>query len=220
MTKRSLLPWLNTALPSASLISPFVKRFIKTGALMVALFLSGCAAVSTPTSTEWESHRLQLEQIESFTTKGRLAYRSPEQRLSSTLYWVQTPEETTIRLINVIGKTLLAVEKTDQRTIVTDMDGHRHVGHDINRMTYQLTGLMLPIEELQDWILGLPSGADQYTLNEQQRLAALTLNAQGQVWRMEVNSYNYALTPALPSKLTLENDDQRIIVLLNQWELK
>ncbi|WP_159064878.1 lipoprotein insertase outer membrane protein LolB [Thaumasiovibrio subtropicus] len=188
--------------------------------LLFTIFtVSGCATLE-PTQTEWDKHQSQLTSLTHYTAKGRLAYKGEDQRVSATLYWAQSPEQTEIKLINFLGKTLLSVNKNANRTLVTDLDGNQHIGHDINHMTYYLTGLRIPVEELQDWMIGLPTGADSYQLNEQQRLASLQVSTQGQEWEMRVDSYHYDLDPALPQKLTLRNETQRITVIINQWDFE
>nr|WP_086939914.1 lipoprotein insertase outer membrane protein LolB [Thaumasiovibrio occultus] len=191
-------------------------RYLTLG--LGALLTTGCVTLAPPTQTEWDKHQAQLDAISTYTATGSLAYRDQTQRYSSSLFWAHEPDKDRIRLTSFVGKTILSVEKTPALTSITDADGQTYLGHDINEMTYQLTGLALPFSELGDWLLGLPNGADSYTLNEYQRLQDVTIMLDGEPWVLTYDQYDYALTPAMPTKLTLKSSDRTILIRIKQWK--
>ncbi|WP_413111917.1 lipoprotein insertase outer membrane protein LolB [Thaumasiovibrio sp. DFM-14] len=187
---------------------------------LCALYLAGCSTLPEPSNTVWQAHQEQLNALSHYTAKGRFAYRDPEQRFSASLFWAQEATERRFRLTSFVGKTLLAAEQSSTQVTLTDVDGEQHIGDDINTMTQQLTGLIIPVNELSDWLIGLPTGADHYSLNAQQRLAELSMTRQGRTWQLTIEQYDYRHTPALPSTLTLHSGDLKMTLQLNQWELK
>ncbi len=90
-------------------------------------------------------------------------------------------------------------------------------------MVRQLTGLDIPVDLLQDWILGLPSQADAYALNENNTLATLDKRAGSTNWHVDYGRYReypwqHTQLP-LPDKLKLTQNQTSINLVISNWTL-
>ncbi|MBJ7018985.1 lipoprotein insertase outer membrane protein LolB, partial [Vibrio cholerae] len=76
---------------------------------------------------------------------------------------------------------------------------------------------------LEDWILGLPTQATHYELNEQNTLATLTKLASTAEWQVEYQRYKaieWQHQPIpLPDKLKLQQNKTSIQLVISQWTL-
>lgn len=177
--------------------------------------LSGCATAPPP-STQWQAHQSALTAIDSYTAKGKVAFISPQERFSANLYWHHQPEQSTLRLTNFLGTTLLSLTIDPQRATVVDDQGQVYTDSDAARLIERLSGMSLPIDALPAWLLGLPQSRDQFELGDDNRLARLS-NAQG--WTIDYLGYDGSTQPALPSRITLKSPQQTVKLVISNWTL-
>ena len=127
-------------------------------------------------------------------------------------------------LTTFLGQTVLNLTVTPQgsEAVTSDGDVYRHSSP--NALVYQLTGLVLPISYMQDWIKGLPTAADQFALNDTNTLATLRKRAGSQSWDMHylgyqtVNSAKFGALP-LPYKMNLAQGESSLKIVISKWTL-
>ncbi len=56
---------------------------------------------------------------------------------------------------------------------------------------------------MRDWLIGLPTAADTYQLNSENRVAYLAKQIDQQLWQLDYNEYDNSVTPALPTRMIL-----------------
>ena len=187
-------------------------------------FLSGCSTLpESQTSVEWQAHQLKLESITQYQSVGKLGYIAPEQRQSLNFQWKHNPDASQLRLSTFIGQTVLNLSVTSSGATVETYDGQNlsHVSADV--LIEQLTGLTIPIEHLQDWLLGNPTSADNFQLSENNTLSSLTKLVGQQPWELQYLSFQdieYMGAPLpLPQKIKLIHQDTVINLVINKWTL-
>lgn len=189
--------------------------------LGVAILLAGCAnqEALAPQST-WAEHQAQLEQLTQYQARGNFGYISPEQRFSTGIFWAKSPEQSQLQLTSLFGTTVLKLEMTPQGAQLTDDKGQTYTGKNAAELVQRLTGLQLPIEQMQDWLIGLPTGADHYTLNTENQVNSLTKVINGKTWTLQYLQYDDSLQPPLPTLLRLTQGDIKINLQINHWAPK
>ncbi|MGF1835644.1 lipoprotein insertase outer membrane protein LolB [Photobacterium sanguinicancri] len=193
-------------------------RMLST-ALMLIL-LAGCAQQAPVQSTNWQTHQYALEQLSHYQAKGKLGYKGPDLRFGANLLWKTAAQKNQLLLTNFLGSTLLKLDTTESGATLIDNNGRRHQGTDAATLVQQLTGINLPIEQMRDWLIGLPTAADTYQLNAQNTVSYLAKAVGNQTWEMTFDEYDYTTSPALPKKMVLTQNNQRITLIIHSWSLK
>ncbi|ENM5813497.1 lipoprotein localization protein LolB [Vibrio mimicus] len=192
---------------------------------LASLFLlAGCATTPPqPVNVQWQSHQLVLQQIQAYQLTGKLGYIAPDQRQSFNFQWQKSPQQLSLRLSNFLGQTVLNLRVDEQGAQVDTYDDQIYRDQDAQSLIRNLIGLDIPIEQLEDWILGLPTQATHYELNEQNTLANLTKLASTAEWQVEYQRYQAIdwqnqVIP-LPDKLKLQQNKTSIQLVISQWTL-
>lgn len=183
---------------------------------LVISILSGCA-VKPPTTTQWQTHQAQLKKIKHFTAKGKVALISPEQRVSAQFFWEQKGEEMSLRLTHFLGSTLFKLDIKPGVAVLTDNEGTRHVGKNAQALLLELTGVALPVNDMTQWIKGLPSENNEYSLGQGNRLASLFEKSHGAGWKVQYNAYDPNTKNLLPSKIQMIQNNQKVNLVISQW---
>ena len=158
--------------------------------LFSSLILAGCATLDTSTTNvEWQTHQQRLNSISQYQANGKLGYISPQQRQSLNFQWKHSPDFSQLRLTTFIGQTALNLKITPSGASVETYEDETYTSHDAQSLIYRLTGLTLPVEQLNNWFLGSPIDADTYRLNDTNTLASLTKQVNGQTWQLDYLNY-------------------------------
>ncbi|MFC1507773.1 lipoprotein insertase outer membrane protein LolB [Pseudomonadota bacterium] len=190
------------------------------GLSLIFSLIAGCAQQRPlMTQTDWPSHEQALQHLNHYKAMGRLGYKGPEQRFGANLLWQTAPEADRLLLTNFLGKTLLKLDTTPSRTTLISHEGKRYNGSNASVLVRDLTGINLPIEQMRDWLIGLPTAADSYQLNGENRLASLAKQIDQQLWQVDYQEYDYSTTPSLPRRIILKQDNQHITLVINEWDL-
>lgn len=189
--------------------------------LLLAFLFSGCAQlpsnVIAPTS--WEIQQSKLAALTHWAISGKMAIITPKKRSSVNIHWQQVGDDFSINLTTFLGINVLEIKKTAGQTVIIDDQGKRYAGSDSEQLIQQLSGMAIPVEQLQQWIKGAPSEAE-YQLNEQQLLASLKDgDEQRGIWALNYTDYRTLDTTPLPYKINLQRDDIRLKFAIAKWQI-
>ncbi len=189
---------------------------------MLLLVLFGCSSVPEPiVDVQWQSHQQKLQQIESYQVVGKLGYISPEQREYLNFQWQKNIDKSQLRLTNFLGQTVLSLSMTDSGASVETYDDQYFEASNGQQLIYQLTGLDIPVDDLQDWVLGLPTQADNFDLNEMNTLASLDKSSGRQNWHVDYTRYkefNWKNDNIpLPDRIELSQNKTTIKLVISKW---
>jgi len=175
----------------------------------------------SPTSPQWRDHQQTVEKITHYQTRGAFAYLSEQQKVYARFNWQQTaPDRYRLLLTNPLGSTELQLDQQGQVAQIVDNKGKRYVSNDAATMISQLTGMAIPLDNLRQWILGLPGDATDYSLDDQYRLRELNYSQDGKQWHVTYQGYDNKQNPELPSNLELQEGSQRIKLKMDSWTVK
>jgi outer membrane lipoprotein LolB len=200
--------------------------------LLFPLYLIGCSSVpEEPDTVEWKAHKSELKQLTGYTATGKLGYIAPDQRHSLNFYWAHSSNFSQIRLSTFLGQTVFNLTSTPNGAVVETYDGEKLAGDSANILITELTGLDIPIEQLESWLIGMPTSSDRYSLNRFNTVENLTTKVGGQTWSLLYKEYlNTELSPLdqtaepkslpLPSRMQLTEGDTKINLVVSKWIVK
>jgi len=191
--------------------------------LLLTLLVAGCAQIPEEPPAQkvsWLIHQQQLENLTDWSLSGKLAIITPEERHSLNIYWAQTGNDLHITLTTFLGATVLDIKKTPIGTQIIDNNGERFFGEDSEALIKQLSGLVIPIDVLQQWIKGNPSDAS-YQLNKNNQVESLAgHDPKNAYWSINYQQYTRVHGLYLPQKLQLKRLDLRLKFAISEWQLK
>ncbi|PVD44700.1 lipoprotein localization factor LolB [Serratia liquefaciens] len=194
---------------------------------LASLVLAACTTTkpsgpaTSPTSPQWRAHEQAVQQLEQYQTRGSFAYLSDQKKVYARFFWQQySSDRYRLLLTNPLGSTELDLNVQKNVVQLTDNQGKRYVSDNAEEMIRKLTGMAIPLDNLRQWMLGLPGEANDFKLDDQYRLNSLTYQQGGQTWTVGYQDYNNSLQPQLPSRLELKQGDQRIKLKMDNWTLK
>lgn len=189
--------------------------------LVTSLILPGCASIDSTTNVEWESHQQRLAMIDGYQAAGKLGYIAPQQRQSLNFQWQDSAQETQLRMTTFLGQTVLNLSATPTLATVETYEGQTYSASTPEALIKQLTGLNIPVEQLNDWMLGRPTQADDYQLNQTNTLASLTKRVNAQDWKLDYLSYqdvqHLGAALPLPKKMKLTQGSTSINIVISKW---
>ncbi len=193
-------------------------RALRLGAAMLAV-LAGCRTLppAPPPGASWEIRRPQLQSLEHFALRGRVAVAADGEGFNASLRWTQDGDRSQVTLegpIGVGGAQLTA--SGDDLTVVTSR-GERIESTAAHAELAARLGFDPPLTSLRYWVLGVPDPAQPASESldpAQQRLSALTQGG----WHVEYLSYGSTGGEALPARMTLQRDAVRVRLLVDDWQ--
>ncbi|MGP4123281.1 MAG: lipoprotein insertase outer membrane protein LolB [Sodalis sp. (in: enterobacteria)] len=196
---------------------------------LASLLLAACS-VYTPFGLdksqalpEWRRHQksvAMLTMLTRYQTRGTFAYLSKEQKVYAHFNWQQTSADCyRLLLTNPLGSTEMVLNVQAGVAQFFNNQGKRYVGEDPEMMLQKLTGMSIPLNDLRQWMLGLPGDATDLTLDARGYLRQINYNHNGQCWTVTYKGYYDDAVPVLPSNLELRHDDSRIKLKIDSWSL-
>ncbi len=186
---------------------------------LFTVLLAGCAQVPEPQVIPWLSHKQQLENLNDWSFTGKLAFITADDRHSLNIYWQQAPQNVHIALTSFLGTTVVDLRKTPFGTQIVDNDGNLFFGEDAEVLIEELTGLVIPVDALQQWIKGNPSNAT-YQLNSDNQVASLAgVDPKNTPWSITYSDYKNTQGISLPHKLQLTRPELRLKFAISQWKV-
>ncbi|NVK20946.1 MAG: outer membrane lipoprotein LolB [Kangiellaceae bacterium] len=214
---------------------PLAKTIQKTILTIIALFLlSACETTPVKQATTvwddplWQRQYQQLKTIEQFQLKGRIGITHPQDSFSSNFLWQQQAHNHfDFRLYGAFGQTYAIMKVTPMISTLDTGDERHFEGTNPEYLLYSILGWSLPINYLQDWVKGLPTGISQNNL---------LINADGTLQQLTYQDYvvtyeRYAefqlasaiegetVATKLPTKIKILQGDNKVILSNRSWDM-
>lgn len=194
---------------------------------LASLLLTACTLTqpSAPgknaASPEWRQHQQDVLRLSQYQTRGAFAYFSDSKKLYARFFWQESSAQRyRLLLTNPLGSTELEIRSQPENIQITDGQGKRYVGKDAESMLQQLSGMTIPLNNLRQWILGLPGDATDFTLDEHALLTKLRYQQGNQRWEVTYQGYDMTSNPPLPGSLELTQGEQRIKLKMDSWTVQ
>lgn len=178
----------------------------------LAFLMSACSfAPVEPDAHYSRAARLHLYELEHWSFEGRLALTGQKDSWSANIAWEHGPGEEKIKLSGPLGQGAVVIQLTGN--VVTIDRG----GNDVQTSTRpeefinQQLGLIVPVQSLRYWVVGLPEPAQSF-----QETAAGFNQAR---WLSEYKQMQSVDGESMPRKITVMNDQVKLKVIIDHWIL-
>lgn len=200
----------------------FIVRFHHIVLLMLSFIVVSCAS-PPPSNVELNSnqHQMQLAQLQHWQIKGKFGFKSPDDKQSASLSWLQKQQDYQLSLNTILGTSILSLQgNSSWVTLVADDTTYQ--GSSASELIQQITGWTLPIEQLPTWIKGQSVKTDKVILSEQGWIAELQprcTTCRG--WQLSYSDYEQVKGIWLPHKIRLEHTVNKVQVTIkvNSWTI-
>lgn len=189
-------------------------------ALLAALLLGlvGCPTVPQrlPPTQPWEERRTELQTLDRFELRGRVAVAAGEEGFNARLRWQQEGAQTAVALDGPLGVGGVQVTSDGEEFVVVTSRGERFDREGAAEALQSRLGFEPPLGSLRYWLLGVPdpSAPAREVLDEAQRLASLEQHG----WQITYGQYAPVEGRWMPQRVTLQREGVRVRVIVDQWE--
>ena len=197
---------------------------IKFFSLLLACLMIVSCANPPPSNVGLDNnqHQQQLAEMQHWQIKGRIGFKSSEQKpKSANLSWLQNNDDYQLSLNTILGTSILTMQGNPQ-WVTLNADDMTHSGTNASELIWQITGWTLPIEQLPTWIKGQSVKTDKVILSEQGWIAELQprcTTCRG--WQLSYSDYEQVKGIWLPHKIRLEHTVNKVQVTIkvNSWTI-
>jgi len=195
----------------------FTKSIFSCIALSGLLFLGGCETL--PPMTDLSPITVDnAAQAKAWELQGKLAIRTPEDKLSANLYWRHSEERDELTLTTMLGTTVLTLEATPNSAHL-HIDGKDFRDTNAQALLERVSGWSIPINDLPLWITGQVGSLDRVIAVDSAGQAKQLQNVQTPPpWLVTFLSWQSQSGAKVPYQLTLERGDLQLKLQLNQWQ--
>ena len=196
-------------------------RRIVSAALIV--LLSACSTLKTVPgpSGDWESRRAELQQLEYWQFRARIAVRNGAEGGQGNLAWTQQGTSSDIRLSGPLGFGSWRVVWDDSQVTVFSKDGERALNYTgeaaAEAFVASQLGWSFPVSSTRYWLLGLLD--TRYPGRE-------LFDAEGQLTGLEQHGWTVTFkrfvevdAQLLPGGLVMDHAEGQMRVAIHQWQL-
>ncbi len=188
--------------------------------------LNACVTVqehSLPSDSEvnkqaiWELRRANLEIIDTWSLKGRVAGRSNDEGFRAGVRWRQQKQEFNIDLHGPLGRKVAVIEGIEGDVQLNTSKGDNYSAADPEALMQKLFGYSLPVDGLRFWLRGIPDPQQNYSSLELDDFGRLRqLNQAG--WVIDYNRYHDG-EPAMPAFIKITNKTLNANIVIDHWLL-
>lgn len=193
---------------------------------LVSLLLVSCSVHlpyfpdESQTLSEWHRHQRSVFALKHYETRGTFAYISTTQKVYARFNWQRiSTDHYRLILINPLGNTEVDLNIQLGLTPLVKTKGKCYVNEELELMIQNLTSMSIPLNDLRQWIIGLPGNATDFTLNSRGYLYKLNYSYKGQEWTVTYKDYHNDTVPLLPLNLELCQGTNRIKLKIYSWSL-
>jgi outer membrane lipoprotein LolB len=166
----------------------------------------------------WEEKKLELEQVQSWKLKARIAIQLDKEGGTASMNWSQKEDDYVIRIIPPLGRGTFELNGNSEGVTMTTADNQILHARDPEALLQTHLGWQVPLTGLLYWIRGLPDPVMRIktmTLDEQARIQDLSQDQ----WQISYTSYTESGDLHLPKKLQMQNRKLKVKLLVKTWDL-
>ncbi|WP_177217669.1 lipoprotein insertase outer membrane protein LolB [Ectothiorhodospira mobilis] len=190
---------------------------------LLPLWLAACA-VSPPqppvddAEEAWRDRVAELSSRDEWRLQGRLALAVGEERWNAHMRWQQRDAAYDIRVFGPFGRQAARLQGDEDGVVLHTREGGTHRARDADGLVYHVLGWRLPVSGLRYWILGIPAPHGDLEDRDLDAAGRASRLRQGG-WTVRYQRYDETRRPALPDRMTLEYDEIRLRLVMDDWRM-
>ena len=190
--------------------------------ILLAFSLAGCAIQPTVpgTSIAWSERQSELQALDVWQARGRIAVKSGDDGAQGSLRWDQDGSEARIRVSGPFGAGAYEIDWNPDRVVVTSRDGEvaaAYTGADAaDQFLSEQLGWTFPAINTRYWILGVPD--PDFASREQFDTDGWLVGIEQNGWSVAYDGFQLRDEVWLPRKITMENDRARLRLVVDRWK--
>ncbi|MBA3581117.1 MAG: outer membrane lipoprotein LolB [Gammaproteobacteria bacterium] len=200
--------------------------FRKPIAVSCLLFISAaCTPVlksTLPTTNDpqhaWKLHQQSVAQIQQWQFSGRLGIVTANETGTVTVHWQQANVASTadfdLQIVGPLGRGNLQLRKNADVIELISAEGVSQASNP-ELLIWQQTGWLIPVADLQAWVLGLPGQAQVLAWDAAGRLA----HCQKGEWDVTYVDYQQVRGISLPKQLVLKHPDVTLKLVIRDFKI-
>lgn len=183
---------------------------------ILIVLISACATRPVPKySVNAVNHQKQLQQISNWRIRGKLAFRSEQDKFSASLNWHQQDKDFRLNLSSFLGTNILLLEKQQGRVeLQYDDNLYQHIS--ATALLYDLLGWTLPVESISQWVKGQTSPEALAEFSDNGLLHRIQ-TSDG--WVVNYSDYRRTGEVLLPHQINLQAGANNIKIRVDAWQL-
>lgn len=195
----------------------------------VLAIMSGCTRVDsdktlalTPDAVAIELRESKLAALNNFTVSGGLGIWTTEESISARMTWSQNTKRLDLSLSGPLGLGHLRLSEEDGKATLLRGDNVIAMGPSVDTVLQSGLGLSAPVpmDQLKQWVRGLPGRAHSVVRDDQGKLASLRyVDAQGTRWEARFKRYSILNELLVPALITASGGQYSVRLLLKNWQL-
>ena len=190
-------------------------------AVFIVVMLAGCARqpvqlLQPDRAALWGAHRAHLTELQDWQFRGRIAVWLEKDAWSATLYWRETRDTYTLRVIAPLGRGTFELSGTAAGVELHTADNRILRAADPDALLRDNLGWHLPVSGLRWWVRGLSHpgvSPGHLEINDKGMLDELTQDG----WQVEYQEYRPGAEPVLPGRMSLKNGAVRVRLVISEW---
>jgi outer membrane lipoprotein LolB len=181
----------------------------------------GAGACATPPagpgqSAGWLRHQSLLAELREWRVSGRIAIRHEREGWNASLHWRQNGDEYVVRLSAPLGRGTVELSGSGAGVSMRTADNRLLHADSPELLMQDNLGWHVPLRGLSYWVRGLPepgSEPDGMSFDASGRIQDLRQDG----WHVSYERYLSEGAYELPGKMTLENRELRVRLVISDW---
>jgi len=166
----------------------------------------------------YEKRSGELEAIDRWALKGRLAVHDGEEGGSGHLDWQKSSRAISMGFYGALGRGAWQLNADENSAVLEMADGEVYRAKTSSELFEQRIGWKIPVAALVWWVRGIsaPGNWEMRELDEHGNL--LKLSQQG--WEIEYGRYRDSGGLSMPTKLTARRPPYTVKLVVQHWNLQ
>lgn len=180
--------------------------------IFYTLLLNACA--NKPNKT------IRFSSVDSLTewqARGKVLLNNGKDKVSGYFYWHQVGNDYSLFVNSFIGTNILKLEVKNQQATL-EADDKTYKSNNPELLIFKLTGNLLPVNSLSNWMIGQAPEGKALDYN-QQRLNSFVFTNKQQTWQVSYQAFTQTGLLELPTKMKIKSQQHSIKLNINDWEL-
>lgn len=180
--------------------------------ICIAALLAGCARQPVVPGNVYRMQQMRhWYGLSHWRFEGRVGVVAGHDSFSGSIDWKHEPGRDSIDMAGPLGQGRVSLVVTEDRVEISDGEQSRVYREAADKFMLRQFGVDIPVRAFRFWLLGLVQPGIDYLESE---MGFVQLG-----WRVTYRQLQEAGGAWLPRKIIVENNDNKLKLIVDRWEL-